>query len=90
MLSSTVLDKEKSEKAILDMAGGGFESTVRLAKSSPKMWSQIFEQNAINMLEVLDTYIDKMQHFRTCIAEGRYDDLERFMQEANEINKILK
>jgi prephenate dehydrogenase len=90
VLSSTVLDKEKSERAILDMAGGGFASTVRLAKSSPVMWSQIFEQNANNMLEVLDTYIDKMQYFRNCIAQGDFEALEQFMQEANEIKKILK
>ncbi|MEZ5002732.1 MAG: prephenate dehydrogenase [Chitinophagales bacterium] len=90
VLSSTVLDKEKSSKAILDMAGGGFESTVRLAKSSPKMWSQIFEQNANNMLEVLDTYINKMQYFRNCIAIGDFEALETFMSEANEIKKILK
>ena len=90
VLSSTVLDKEKSERAILDMAGGGFESTVRLAKSSPVMWSQIFEQNANNMLEVLDTYIDKMQYFRTCIADGDFDALEQFMRDANGIKKILK
>ena len=90
VLSSTVLDKEKSSKAILDMAGGGFESTVRLAKSSPGMWTQIFEQNANNMLEVLDTYIDKMQYFRTCISEGRFDEIKSFMEDANEISKILK
>ncbi len=90
VLSSTVLDKEKSEKAILDMASGGFESTVRLAKSSPQMWSQIFEQNANNMLEVLDTYINKMQYFRNCIAEGKFGELESFMKEANAIKKILK
>lgn len=90
VLSSTVLDKEKSAKAILDMASGGFESTVRLAKSSPKMWSQIFEQNATNMLEVLDTYINKMQYFRNCIEDGQYEALEQFMTEANEIKKILK
>lgn len=90
VLSSTVLDKEKSEKAILDMASGGFESTVRLAKSSPQMWSQIFEQNAINMLEVLDTYIKKMQYFRNCIAEENFEALETFMTEANAIKKILK
>jgi prephenate dehydrogenase len=90
VLSSTVLDKEKSEKAILDMASGGFESTVRLAKSSPQMWSQIFEQNAPNMLEVLDTYISKMQYFRNCIAIGDFKALEKFMTQANEIKKILK
>ncbi|MEZ5024520.1 MAG: prephenate dehydrogenase dimerization domain-containing protein [Chitinophagales bacterium] len=90
VLSSTVLDKEKSSKAILDMAGGGFESTVRLAKSSPKMWSQIFEQNANNMLEVLDTYIKKMEYFRNCIEIGDFAALEKFMSEANEIKKILK
>jgi prephenate dehydrogenase len=90
VLSSTVLDKEKSEKAILDMASGGFESTVRLAKSSPQMWSQIFEQNAPNMIEVLDTYISKMQYFRNCIEVGDFKALEVFMTQANEIKKILK
>lgn len=90
VLASAVLEKEKSEKAILNMAGGGFESTVRLAKSSPIMWSQIFEQNDRNILEVLDVYIDKMKVFRNHIKNRNFDALEEIMKEANEIKKILK
>lgn len=90
VLGATVLEKEKSEKAILTMAGGGFESTVRLAKSSPEMWSQIFEQNAENIVEVLDTYIDKMTTFRDKIKEGDFAYLKEFMAQTNDIKRILK
>lgn len=90
VLGATVLEKEKSEKAILAMAGGGFESTVRLAKSSPEMWMQIFEQNADNVVEVLDTYIEKMTLFRNKIKESDFEYLRQFMAEANGIKKILK
>ncbi|MCO5230523.1 MAG: prephenate dehydrogenase [Chitinophagales bacterium] len=90
VLGATVLEKEKSEKAILTMAGGGFESTVRLAKSSPEMWSQIFEQNGQNIVEVLDTYIDKITTFRDKIKEGDYEYLKQFMGAANDIKRILK
>lgn len=90
VLGSTVLEKEKSEKAILAMAGGGFESTVRLAKSSPEMWTQIFEQNAENIGEVLDTYISKMTEVRDRIKQGDFEYLRQFMSDANAIKKILK
>jgi prephenate dehydrogenase len=90
VLASAVLEKEKSERAILNMAGGGFESTVRLAKSSPIMWTQIFEQNDQNILEVLDVYIEKMQIFRNHIKSRNFAALEKLMTEANEIKKILK
>lgn len=90
VLGSTVLEKEKSEKAILTMASGGFESTVRLAKSSPEMWTQIFEQNAENIVEVLDTYIEKISTFRDKIKEGDFEYLRDFMIAANDIKRILK
>ncbi|MBX7225008.1 MAG: prephenate dehydrogenase [Chitinophagales bacterium] len=90
VLASTVLEKEKDEEAILEMAGGGFESTVRLAKSSPEMWSQIFEQNKENILEVMDTYIEKMYHFRNLVNKNKFTELAGFMSQANEIKKILK
>lgn len=90
ILSATVLEKEKDEAAILEMAGGGFESTVRLAKSSPEMWTQIFEQNKHNILEVMDTYIEKMYHFRNLVNKNKFDELKNFMQDANQIRKILK
>lgn len=90
VLGATVLEKEKSERAILTMAGGGFESTVRLAKSSPEMWTQIFEQNADNIVEVLDTYIDKMTRFKEKIENKDFDYLKDFMTQANDIKRILK
>ena len=90
VLAATVLEKEKDEEAILEMAGGGFESTVRLAKSSPETWSPIFEQNRNYLLEVMDTYIEKMYRFRNLVNKNKFAELERFMTEANEIRKILK
>jgi len=90
VLAAAVLEKEVNEKAILEMAGGGFESTVRLAKSSPDMWAPIFMQNKENIIEVMDTYINKMQHFRDLIKKDEYDELKIFMKDANQIKKILK
>lgn len=90
VLGATVLEKEKSEKAIMSMAGGGFTSTVRLAKSSPEMWVQIFEQNRENILEVLDTYIDKIITFKDKIEEKDFAFLKQSMSETNEIKRILK
>lgn len=90
VLAATVLEKEKDEEAILEMAGGGFESTVRLAKSSPEMWAPIFQQNKNSLLEVMDTYIEKMYHFRNLINKNKTEELLAFMKEANEIRKILK
>lgn len=90
VLAATVLEKEKDEEAILEMAGGGFESTVRLAKSSPDMWAPIFHQNKQYLLEVMDTYIEKMYHFRNLINKNKTEELRQFMADANEIRKILK
>lgn len=90
VLAATVLEKEKDEEAIFEMAGGGFESTVRLAKSSPNTWSPIFQQNKAYLLEAIDTYIEKMYHFRNLINKNKFAELEKFMSEANEIRKILK
>jgi len=90
VLAATVLQKEKDEEAILEMAGGGFDSTVRLAKSSPEMWTQIFEQNKQNILEVLDCYMENMYKVRNLINKDKFAELKQFMGEANEIRKILK
>ncbi|HNE51229.1 MAG TPA: prephenate dehydrogenase, partial [Chitinophagales bacterium] len=78
VLAATVLEKEKDEEAILEMAGGGFESTVRLAKSSPEMWAPIFQQNKNSLLEVMDTYIEKMYHFRNLINKNKSEELLAF------------
>ncbi|MCB0851688.1 MAG: prephenate dehydrogenase [Bacteroidetes bacterium] len=89
VLALTVLEKEKSEANIFNLASGGFSSTVRLAKSSPKMWRDVYEQNAGNIVDVLDIYLEKMQTFRNYIAEGKFDQTYDLMNEANAIGSIL-
>ena len=66
-LANTVLEKEKKEKTIFDLASGGFESTVRLAKSNPAMWVPIFLQNRSNILDVLDEHIHQLLMFKDSI-----------------------
>ena len=88
-LALTVLDKERDEKHIFDLASGGFSSTVRLAKSSPDMWVPILTQNRDNILQVMDTYIGKMQAFRDAIASGDEPRIREMIEEANHIRKIL-
>lgn len=89
-LALTVLDKEKDEKHIFDLASGGFSSTVRLAKSSPDMWTPILSQNRDNVLHVMDTYIEKMQAFRQAIADGDEDGVRSLIEEANRIRRIIR
>ncbi|WP_209330955.1 prephenate dehydrogenase [Lunatimonas salinarum] len=89
MLGKTVLDKTADEKHIFDMAGSGFASTVRLAKSSPAMWAPIFVENRKNLLEAMDSYIAHMQDFRDKIAAEDYKGLADEMAEANKIRDIL-
>ncbi|MFC2127822.1 prephenate dehydrogenase [Bacteroidota bacterium] len=90
MLGKTVLEIEKDEKNIFDMAGSGFESTVRLAKSSPKMWSPIFVENKKNILTSLDEYIKNLNDFRSLIINEKTDELEDSMSSTNYIREILK
>lgn len=89
-LALTVLDKEKDEKHIFDLASGGFSSTVRLAKSSPDMWTPILLQNRDNILHVMDTYMEKMETFRKAIAESDADDIRKLIAEANGIRRIIR
>lgn len=89
-LALTVLDKEKDEKHIFDLASGGFSSTVRLAKSSPDMWTPILSQNRENILHVMDTYIEKMNEFRKAIAEGDEPRVRSLIEEANRIRRIIR
>ena len=88
-LALSVLDKEHEEQNILTLAGGGFESTVRLAKSSADTWAPIFLENAGYIIEVMDTYIEKMNAFRKMIEEKDMNGLKALMEEANKIRKIL-
>jgi len=89
MLGKTVLEIEKEEQNIFDMAGSGFESTVRLAKSSPKMWSPIFVENKINILTSLDEYIKNLSEFRELIVNEDRKELRKCMAETNYIKEIL-
>jgi prephenate dehydrogenase len=88
-LALSVLDKEQVEENILTLAGGGFESTVRLAKSNSETWAPIFTENADSIIEAIDTYIDKMKLFRSMIKERDTDGLKALMEDANKIRKIL-
>lgn len=88
-LALSVLDKEKDEENILKLAGGGFESTVRLAKSNAETWAPIFLQNSEYIIEVLDNYLEKMNLFRKYILEKNAEGLTELMNEANKIRKIL-
>lgn len=88
-LALTVLDKEKNEKHIFDLASGGFDSTVRLAKSSADMWVPIFEQNKDNILAVLDTYINNLEEFKSCIENYKTNDLFDMIHQSNRIKRVL-
>ena len=72
------------------MAGSGFESTVRLAKSSPAMWTPIFEQNKENIVETLDEYIGNLKQFKKLMEEHKFDQVYEEMQKTNHIATILK
>ena len=89
-LALSVMDKEKDEKNILNMAGSGFESTVRLAKSNKDMWTPIFSENKENILEVLENYIGKLNDFKKAIKNNDKSSMNRLIENANEIRKILK
>jgi prephenate dehydrogenase len=88
-LALCVLEKEQEEQNILTLAGGGFESTVRLAKSNGDTWAPIFLENSGYILEVMDTYIEKMNSFRKMISDRDLKGLKGLMEEANKIRKIL-
>src|SRR5260221_2741692 len=89
-LANTVLEKEKEDSAIFELAGGGFESTVRLAKSSPAMWLPIFMQNREHVLDVLNDHITQRRKFKSCLERENADYLSELMENANKIGRIIK
>jgi prephenate dehydrogenase len=89
-LANTVLEKEKEEDAIFSLASGGFESTVRLAKSNPSMWIPIFMQNRENVLDVLNEHISQLRKFKACLEKENYAYLKELIEQANTIQKIIK
>jgi prephenate dehydrogenase len=88
-LGLTVLEKERDEQAIFDMASTGFSSTVRLAKSSPQMWAPIFDQNKANVSKALGDYIEFLKKFKKAIDNKEITDSLQFMTKANDIGRIL-
>ena len=90
MLGKTVMDKEKDEETIYDMAGSGFESTVRLGKSSPSMWAPIFYQNKTNIIDALDEYLKNIKNFKHLIETDNLSEMSKEMKEINGIKNILK
>jgi prephenate dehydrogenase len=89
-LALSVLEKEKEEDTIFELAGGGFESTVRLAKSSPDTWIPIFKQNRSNILDVLNEQIFQLKQMKKLMEMEEFDTLYKLIQQANEIKRILK
>lgn len=89
MLGKTVIEKEKNERDIFDMAGSGFESTVRLAKSSPDMWAPIFKQNKSNVIETLEEYISNLSEFKAMMENGDFNGVYNEMKNTNHIKDIL-
>ncbi len=89
MLGKTVIEKEKNERDIFDMAGSGFESTVRLAKSSPAMWTPIFKQNKDNVVETLEGYINNLTEFKKMLLDDDYEGIYNEMNNTNKIKEIL-
>lgn len=88
-LSHTVLDIEKDEKSIFEMAGSGFASTVRLAKSSPEMWKPIFEHNNENLGVAVNSYLKHLRVFKELLDQEDYDGIKKYMHEANKIRNII-
>jgi prephenate dehydrogenase len=89
-LALTVLKKEKEQGRIFELASGGFESTVRLAKSSPDMWVPIFKHNRNNVLDVLEEHIHQLEQMKKLLQDEDYDTFYKLIQKSNKIRKILK
>ena len=88
-LANTVLEKEKEEETIFQLASSGFSSTVRLAKSHPEMWVPIFKQNKENVLDVLNEHIAQLRKFKAALEKENFEYLEELISNANKIRGIL-
>jgi len=88
-LANTVLEKEREEDTIFQLASSGFSSTVRLAKSHPEMWVPIFKQNKENVLDVLNEHITQLRKFKAALEKENYEYLGELITNANKIRGIL-
>ncbi len=89
-LSNAVLEKERDGKLILELAGSGFASTVRLAKSSPEMWTPIFMENKEPLTHSINDLLEKLNTLKSAIESGDQKALQRFLEEGRKIRKILE
>lgn len=89
-LANTVLEKEREEETIFQLASSGFSSTVRLAKSHPEMWVPIFKQNKENVLDVLNEHITQLRKFKSALEKENFEYLEELITNANRIRGILR
>lgn len=88
-LSLAVQNEEKAGYAVPRLAGGGFASTVRLAKSSPEMWVPIFKQNREHILKAIEAFDERVHEFKRCLEDNDYEKLEKLIREANQIRDLL-
>ncbi|GAC1380801.1 MAG: prephenate dehydrogenase [Ginsengibacter sp.] len=89
-LANTVLEKEREEDAIFELASAGFESTVRLANSNPATWASIFMQNKENVLDVLNEHISQLRKFKSSLEKDNIEYLKELIVNANKIKRIIK
>jgi prephenate dehydrogenase len=89
-LANTVLEKEREEDAIFELASAGFESTVRLAKSNAAMWVPVLMQNRENVLDVLNEHLSQLRKFKACLEKENYEYLQELIENANKISRIIK
>ena len=89
-LANTVLEKEREEDAIFELASAGFESTVRLAKSNAAMWVPVLMQNRENVLDVLNEHLSQLRKFKACLEKENYEYLQELIENANKITRIIK
>lgn len=89
-LANTVLEKEKEDNTIFELASGGFDTTVRLAKSHAAMWIPIFKQNRENVLDVLNEHISQLRKLKTCLEKENFEYMTELIENANTIKRILK
>ena len=89
-LANTVLEKERESDNIFELASGGFDSTVRLAKSNAATWVPIFMQNKENVLDVLNEHISQLKKFKACLEKENFEYLSDLIENANGIKRILK
>ncbi len=87
-LANTVMSHE-DPKSIIALAAGGFKDMSRIAKSSPRMWSDIFKQNRKNLLSSIDLFEEHMKKVRKMVEEENYEELEKWMAKANTLHEIL-